>query len=184
MSQGGKLLITGTGRAGTTFIMRLLTLLGFNTGYDPNRLDSYIGSRCKAGMEKNVNDFNSLDVVKSPWLYKDIPTIHKMFNNLEVLVPIRDIRKAAESRVRIGRGDGGLWHANSLEEQIEFYNEVLKVIERNCAELNIEVIYIEFEKFTVDVQYCYDMLNQLTLFQEVNYEDFIKAYQVASDIYK
>lgn len=186
MSQDNKLLITGTGRAGTTFMMRLFTLLGFRTGYNPDMLHTFIDMKCKAGMECDRNSYNSVDIVKSPWLYNDIPNINNMVNNLEVLVPIRDLNKAAESRCRNGRGNGGLWFANNLQEQVEFYNKVLQTIEKDCAALNIKVIYIEFDKFTTDVEYCYDNLSQLTLFNEknVNYEEFVKAYQKAESIYK
>jgi len=181
-----KLLITGTGRAGTTFLMRIFTLLEFNTGYDLKKLNDYIDINCKAGMERKLDAFNNVDVIKSPWLYDKINIISKSFNYLEVLVPVRDSIEAGKSRINNGYGDGGLWYATNLNEQVDFYHKVIDTINNDCTKNDIKLIYIEFDKFTTDIEYCYDALQQLTIFnkKKIEYNKFLSAYRQAELIYK
>ncbi len=60
------IIISGTGRAGTTFLVQLLTELGLNTGF-PNS-QAQIDPNCNAGMEVDIRDPNAPYIVKSPWL--------------------------------------------------------------------------------------------------------------------
>ncbi|MCA9750220.1 MAG: hypothetical protein KC414_14015, partial [Romboutsia sp.] len=46
-----KIIITGTGRSGTTFLMILLTFLGLDTGFTKNNFNKYISPKCNSGME-------------------------------------------------------------------------------------------------------------------------------------
>ena len=48
----GRILISGTGRAGTTFLVQLLTELGLDTGYsDPERVAMTYSEQARAGLE-------------------------------------------------------------------------------------------------------------------------------------
>src|SRR5689334_19149751 len=59
-------IISGTGRTGTTFIMQLLTALKLDTGFrDPH---SAVWSNCHAGMERDIREPNAPYIIKSPWL--------------------------------------------------------------------------------------------------------------------
>ena len=51
-----KILITGTGRCGTTFLIKLFSFLDFNTGYNRNNYKLSIFSNCNSGMERNYNE--------------------------------------------------------------------------------------------------------------------------------
>lgn len=44
-----QVIISGTGRAGTTFLIQLLTCLGFDTGFA--NVEAAIDPNCNAGME-------------------------------------------------------------------------------------------------------------------------------------
>jgi len=49
-----KVIISGTGRAGTTFLVRLLTELGLETGYGPGELDRHIDGNSHGGLEHKL----------------------------------------------------------------------------------------------------------------------------------
>lgn len=58
--------ITGTGRAGTTFLVELLTLLGLDTGFNPRELAARKSAVAQAGLELDVRRSGTPYVVKSP----------------------------------------------------------------------------------------------------------------------
>jgi len=47
-------LITGTGRAGTTFLIHLLTKIGVDTGFDLENIDAFIDQTSFGGLELDV----------------------------------------------------------------------------------------------------------------------------------
>ena len=51
MSCRKHVVITGTGRAGTTFLVELLTALGMDTGYDVDDLPTRKSTVARAGLE-------------------------------------------------------------------------------------------------------------------------------------
>ena len=53
-----KILITGTGRCGTTFLIKLFTFLGFDTGYDKSNYASYIFFNLLMEKYKNLKNKN------------------------------------------------------------------------------------------------------------------------------
>src|SRR3954447_527271 len=58
-----KVVITGTGRAGTTLLVRILDALGLDTGIDSGKLLPYMPG-VRAGLECRVDDPESPTVVK------------------------------------------------------------------------------------------------------------------------
>src|SRR5262245_45403961 len=117
-TQRRHLLITGTGRAGTTFLVQLLGRLGLDIGFaDP---DGEIAPHCNAGLEWNLSDPNAPYVVKNPRLCDDLAGVLAAGGVAidHVVIPIRDLHEAAESRRdvvrRVGaapgeRVIGGVW---------------------------------------------------------------------------
>ncbi len=51
-----KILITGTGRCGTTFLIKLFSFLDFNTGYNRDNYNSSISVNCNSSMERSYKD--------------------------------------------------------------------------------------------------------------------------------
>ena len=51
----GKIYITGTGRCGTTFLIKLFTFLNFDTGFNKDNYYQYISSHCNSGMERSYD---------------------------------------------------------------------------------------------------------------------------------
>ena len=58
-------IVSGTGRAGTTLLMRVLGRLGLNTGFDRNALVDNISH---AGLELDLRSRPDCYIVKSPWI--------------------------------------------------------------------------------------------------------------------
>jgi hypothetical protein len=112
----GKILITGPGRSGTTFIVQLLTRLGFDTGFRPD--DDTYKDDIRAGCEFIVGVDLECDseerirkqlreaprVLKSPeWglVLKGLLTLNLMEVD-HVVLPVRDLDVAAKSRLDAG----------------------------------------------------------------------------------
>ena len=95
------LLITGTGRSGTTFLVQLLTQLGQDTGFTDPWPARYLDPQCNAGMEWNLRAANAPYVVKSPSLCTELETIllggKVMIEH--VLIPVRDLFSKLQPRL-------------------------------------------------------------------------------------
>ena len=92
--------ITGTGRSGTSFLVELLTHLGLDTGYRIEMLEKCKSKISRAGLETDIRDPAAPFIVKNPWfcdyaeevLSRDDIVIEHVF------IPMRDLKAAAESR--------------------------------------------------------------------------------------
>ncbi len=70
-----KILITGTGRSGTTFLIKLFTHLGFDTGFHKNNFSKFIYTNCNADMEREIKE--NYQVLKSPFFIEKMEDILK-----------------------------------------------------------------------------------------------------------
>ena len=127
------ILITGTGRTGTTFLVKLLTLLDIDTGFTKEYLPIHKDAR--AGLEYHGLGGNFPYIIKNPNLMWKLPELVK--NNPvvidHILLPVREIHAAAESRRKNLEGDpdtidprdviGGLEGVVQPEKQEEFFLE-------------------------------------------------------------
>lgn len=125
------IIITGTGRAGTTVLMILLTKLGIDTGFTEETLDQFIYDNCKAGLEKNILSENPPYVVKSPAIMDKIDEVVKNVKLEHIIVPIRNFESAANSRIRV--------HHDSL------YNIALQTLDK--WNLNIPILNYLYPKY-------------------------------------
>lgn len=96
------LLIAGTGRAGTSFLVRYLTELGLDTQLARDG-ESAWDEDANAGLETLPLPGENLDhpyVLKSPWLYECIDHIlsHDTIWLDAVIIPVRRLSEAASSR--------------------------------------------------------------------------------------
>jgi len=133
MNRVHKVIITGTGRSGTTFLVRLLTELGFDTGYTPAEARNRVDARSHAGLEHElygkapvprVRDWlrqpkHSLRALwggmpRTPYVVKN-PALCDQLDEIiaggrvvidHVYIPLRDLDEAALSRARVGGADG------------------------------------------------------------------------------
>lgn len=94
------LVIAGTGRAGTSFLVQWLAASGLDAGdFDPG---DYIDA-ARAGFERHLSADPALPyVVKDPWLYTYCDRVDPALIDL-LIVPMRDLEAAARSRVAVER---------------------------------------------------------------------------------
>jgi hypothetical protein len=162
-----KILITGTGRCGTTFLIKLFSFLGYNTGYNENNFHKYIYTNCNSGMERKINE--KFDVLKNPLFIENIESIVNDKNIIIkcIIIPIRDYNESAKSRENNGKGKcGGLWNANNEKEQVEYYNKLMANYIYIMTKYNLNTIFLDFNKMTTNKQYLYDKLKNI--FDEKN----------------
>ena len=157
----GKVLITGTGRAGTSFLVQLLTNLGEDTGF-PKGVK--LSKKCNAGLEYRENSKHH--IIKNPEFALRIPQINRELEIDHIFIPIRELQKTALSRARIGDGDGGLWNATDLQEQEEFNAKLFYKLIYDCVRLGIDYTLIDFEGMTKDPDYLLECLSDYFEFNE------------------
>jgi hypothetical protein len=96
------LLIAGTGRAGTSFLVRYLTRIGFDTHLSRAGSAAIWDESANAGLENlALPDLGDLPyVVKSPWTYQFIQELlgSPALEIDAVVIPMRDLMEAAASR--------------------------------------------------------------------------------------
>jgi hypothetical protein len=163
-----KIVITGTGRAGTTLLVKVLDELGLDTGLHDGKLTPY-GHAVRAGLECRIDDPDA------PTVVKDMTLGFRMRAILEagevdighVILPMRRLDVATASRVRAA-GYGrlpfrrgaltGTWHAT---EQQKVLQAMLAEIVTALTEFDIPYTEIAFPRFATDAAYTYERLGFL-----------------------
>ena len=186
------LIISGTGRAGTTFLVQLLTELGLDTGFPHAHAQIYRDAN--AGMEYDIrNPNNAPYIVKSPGLcdYLDEALQGGEIIVDHAIIPMRDLYSAAQSRREVAsKADpnlvivpGGLWPTEETgSEQAKNQEWILagklyKLI-YTLAIHDIPVTLLLFPKFVRDSEYLYEKLR--FLLPNISYDSFLKAFQAIS----
>lgn len=180
-----KVIITGTGRAGTTFLVHLLTELGLETGITPKNWRKKFYPNCNAGLEHNLLDPKTPYIVKNPALCATLPEAlaTKRFVIDHVYIPIRELETAAASRVRIGGANGsvpgGLWGTSDPAHQravlAEYFHRLIHVLVSH----DIPHTFIHFPRLVSDPAYLYDRLS--FLLKRVSRRDFDLVFNRIAD---
>ena len=158
-------IISGTGRAGTTALVRLLTRLGLETGFKAD--DMKVDKIAHAGLEWDLRDERAPYIVKSPWICTYIGEIIDREDLIidSAIIPMREISLAAESRRLVqrksGTGDvvpGGLWNVQKPEDQecvlaLQFFTLIF-----HLSRKGIPIVFLYFPRLVEDVDYLYEML--------------------------
>lgn len=107
----GHLVISGTGRAGTTFLVQWLAASGLDIGTFG---DGDYFADARAGLERRLlPDVDLPHVVKDPWLWTYLHRVDLAATPVDVLVvPVRDLHDAAMSRVARERAALPGWDAS------------------------------------------------------------------------
>lgn len=179
-------IISGTGRAGTTFLVQLLTELGLDTGF-PNA-HAQIYPNANAGMELDIRDPNAPYIIKSPWL---CDYLDEVLEGGEVVVdhaiiPMRDLYSAAQSRRNVtSQADpslvntpGGLWHTKEPGNQETILALQLYELAHTLAKHDVPLVLLLFPRFITDPDYLYQRIR--FVLGDINYDTFLKAFQVIS----
>jgi len=175
-----KILITGTGRCGTTFLIKLFSFLDFNTGYNRNNYKLSISTNCNSGMERNYNA--NYNIIKNPTFIADIENISKdtSIKIKHVIIPIRELKMSAKSRVNHATQNGGLWNAKDELSQIEFYKNILTNYIIISTKYDINTIFIDFDKMINDKIYLFNKLKNILDEKNIDLEIFSRVYDEVS----
>lgn len=167
------ILITGTGRAGTTFLIELLTQLGLDTGFDPAHLKWVPMAR--AGLEhrfwRGKRPYHY--ITKSPFACDlSDAEFEAIAGRIEhAIVPIRRFEAAAASRIYVqelktGQKDGevvagGLWGTQSAADQ----EAVLRFKFTRLVEMlvyhDVPLTFLMYPRIVRDADYVYRKLHFL-----------------------
>ena len=182
-------LITGTGRAGTSLLVQILTELGLDTGFKRGvKLDS----KSNAGLERNIKDIDRWSyIVKNPEFCFEIPMIAKEKEIDHVFICVRDAWDTALSRRENARNNalGGYWYAHTIQEQVDSNDLAVHQLIQSIAYYDIKNTIICFDKMVEDCEYLWLKLTPLLvsfIFNEttdtydavnlVSYEEFKEVY--------
>lgn len=176
------LIITGTGRAGTTLLVQLMTALGMDTGFSDTSSDIY--EVCRAGMERDLRDPRCPYVVKDPKLCHNLDAILRegLATIDRAIVPIRDLYSAAESRRSVtaragappGGVAGGLWLTSAPEQQESILAGQLYELFLTLARHDIQTTILYFPRLATDPRYLYRKLSPVL--PGIDAERFFKAF--------
>ena len=162
------ILISGTGRAGTTFLVRLLGELGEDIGFlNP---EQSIDPISHAGLEIDLLTIPLPRVIKSPFACEKLAVAleRKLYKVDHCLVPMRDLFAAAESRRRINRihgnsdsnqWSGGIWDAEKPEEQENALAHKLYSLMLTLAQYSIPLTLLGFPRLVNDGEYLWKCLS-------------------------
>jgi hypothetical protein len=161
-----KILITGTGRAGSTLLVRVLDELGLDTGLTEGKLTPFL-ENTRAGLECHVDDPEAPRVVKS------IPIGFRLRELLEagtvelehVIIPTRRLDIAAASRIRAaeyGRlpiRHGALTGTLRATQQQKVLARMQADMFRALDDFNVPYTILEFPRFATDAEYLHASLS-------------------------
>jgi hypothetical protein len=191
--QQQKILITSTGRSGTTFVTLLYIFLNQDVNFTKEtyqqELSKFYITNC--GLEGDYTSEST--VIKNPnFLYK-IAEIQKHIHIKYIIFPWRNFIQSAISRAYISQmtPNGGLWNATDVESQIAFYKKSYKIFLLDTTRYKIPVIYLDFEQLILDPYYVYQSLKPTftnpqtteTKTQEISFDEFLLAYYQATDVH-
>lgn len=178
-----KIIIAGTGRAGTTFLVAVLSDLGLDTGFRPGvGLDGVSG-----GLERSIGQRDTPRVVKSPGLSTRLGKLldDGIVDVEHVIIPMRDLDIAAASRVRVaGYGRflgvrGGFTGTRSAARQKDVLASMLAELVWAITRHDLAHTFLEFPRFTYDWQYTYKKLGFLD--ENLTADDFKVALEKRYD---
>ena len=171
-----KIFITGTGRCGTTFLIKLFSFLNFDTGFDKTNYKNGIIPQCNAGMERLYNE--KFYILKNPLFITQIEKIMEDKNTKikKVIIPIRDFKLSAKSRVKYKNECGGLWNAKDEASQINFYREIVSNYLYMMTKYDIDTIFIDFDKMVNDKQYLFNKLKDILDEKKIDFGLFSTIY--------
>jgi hypothetical protein len=181
-----KIFITGTGRCGTTFLIKLFTFLEFDTGYTKDTYSEFIYTNCNSGMERKYTD--KPYIIKNPLILQDIEQIvnDPSVKIQTIILPIRDFVTSARSRVHIANvaqlkhAPGGLWGAVDEASQIEFYKDIFIQYMYTMTKYDIPTIFLDFDRMVQDKTYLFEKLQSILVEKQVDFALFCRVYDEVS----
>lgn len=165
----GKVFIVGGGRSGTSFIVRLLTRLGIDTGFSTS--DEHYNESARAGCESEIgiNIEQSAEqiretfelypeVIKSPEWSFYLPFLASTCSDVirHIVIPVRDSLDAAMSR----EATGLWWHAGDTHGQSRIHQAAVGAAVEAAVLSDTPVTLMHFPRHVEDWLYCYEKLSE------------------------
>lgn len=188
--------ITGTGRSGTSFLVELMTHLGFDTGYSPDDVYSKKHKIARAGLEADIRQAHVPYIVKDPNFCDYVAEVVSRDDIVieHVIVPFRDLHAAAESRrfvhektlatyplhkrirrfFKKKRIIGGLWHTSNKSAQEEILLKQVYKLFFALSNTDIPVTLMQYPRIIMDPEYLYRKLNPVL--GALSYEVFKQTF--------
>ncbi|MCK4921465.1 MAG: hypothetical protein KAS71_10495 [Bacteroidales bacterium] len=194
MKKRHHVIFAGTGRAGTTFIMTILTKLGLDTGYKAEDIEKNIDKNARAGLERNIRKPDAPYIVKSPHISHYINDVIDSSDIIidHAFIPIRDIDAAAKSRVFVSKSArnkkslikrifssnrgyaGGMTRTSSPKKQKAILLRDLSHMLVSMANNFVPITFIHYPKLVKEPEYLFEKLRPIL--GEILYSDFEKVY--------
>ena len=183
-------IISGTGRAGTTFLVQLLGRLGLETGAGSGVVTG-VDPTANAGLECDIRRGDAPYIVKAPHLCE---TLDAVLAGGEVvldhaLVPVRDLYAAAESRRDVVRRSnsqappqllaGGLFGTDQPAAQEAALATRLYHLIHTLAKHDVPTTLLHFPRLVEDPEYLFRKLRPV-LPAGVEYAGFLEAFRQVS----
>ncbi len=171
----GHILITGTGRAGTTLLVRIFTRLGLDTGFTQEDIAKIEKREGKAGLEKNLKFAKKRklpEIIKSPQATDNLQDcLEEGWCKIDhCIIPVRELSVTAKSRELVhqrAKADpsdpvpGGFWKATNREEQEVVLAKQFFSVVYPLAAYEIPTTFLAFPKFAKDPQHFLNTLGPL-----------------------
>lgn len=173
-----RIVITGTGRCGTTFLIQLLTNLGYNTGYTPDEAQGELNKNpdLRGGIEHGLGSdrFSNSMIVKNPEFLK-VDKFKKVGDVRHVIIPIRNLQATAESRGNQSGAYGGYcFGANSVETQKTANAKLFYHFIEYLTSEEIPFTIMNFPRIINDQIYCFNSLRPI--FADLNFNGFSQKF--------
>jgi len=189
MSEANRhIIITGIGRSGTTFLVKLFTELNMDTGFDPSNYPIF--ENCNAGLEIPLKKANAPYIVKDPRLCDYLPEVIAMGKVIEhAFIPVRKLEHAVQSRVSVQKHSlylletrksipGGLWDTVSVDTQQQVLTEKFYRLIQGLTSFDIPCTFLDFPRFAKDADYLF---GKLKLVFDLDYHHFHEVFLRVAD---
>lgn len=201
------LLIAGTGRAGTSVLVKFLNELGIETHLSVHQDGSGWDDTANAGLEdKLLRSGAAPYVVKSPWLFQSIDEVlaSKDIAIDGVIIPVRDLAEAASSRAILelqnihkaqewfteeaapwkawGSTPGGLLYSLDPVDQARLLAVGFHHLIERLTTAGVPIYLLAFPRFTSDPEYTYRVLKGCL--PDVSMQNAIAAHNKVMDTTK
>ncbi len=182
----GKIIITGTGRCGTSFLVHLLSALKLDTGYTEAYCKKELSNACRGGCEHTIE--KPYKILKNPEFIKTIEDI-VIDNDIEhVIIPIRNLKETAKSREQNQHNNGGFggwcFDAHNIEEQEAANARLTYNMIEVLTRYDIPFTTIAFPKMVKDEKYLFKKINMSIGLEEDQFKSFNDAFNRIADVNK